>query len=146
MTRNTARLAPVVGLLATCVLPATLDATAAQEAALPPPMQPTGMVCTSGTVSGTGGAGDPITRTFNLTATSGYIATPDGNSVFMWSYDDNTTPPNFQSPGPVLCANQSETVRVNLTNNLPEPTSIMFPGQDSAVVASGGSPGLLTTE
>ena len=35
---------------------------------------------------------------------------------------------------------------VNLTNNLPEASSIVFPGQDTQVTATGGSPGLLTTE
>ena len=37
------------------------------------------MVCTNGTLSGS-------TRTFNLTANTGYIDTPDGNSILMWSY------------------------------------------------------------
>ena len=60
------------------------------------------------------------TRTFNLVAKTGYIETPDGNSVFMWSYANARRPDDghFQSPGPVLCANQGETVRsVNLTNS-----------------------------
>src|SRR5262245_42521302 len=94
-----------------------------------------GMVCTPGTL--TGG-----TRTFDLVAGTGYVQTPDGNSVFMWSYGAA----DFQSPGPVLCANQGETVAVNLTNTLPEPSSIVFPGQDSAVTASGGSAVLVTRE
>ena len=40
---------------------------------------------------------------------------------------------------------QGEAVIVNLTNTLPEPVSVVFPGQQ-AVTATGGSPGLLTTE
>jgi FtsP/CotA-like multicopper oxidase with cupredoxin domain len=100
-----------------------------------------GMVCTPGTVSGG-------THTFNLVAKTGYIDTPDGNSVFMWSYADADAPDSgrFQSPGPVLCATQGQTVVVNLTNNLPEPASIVFPGQDAAVTATGGTAGLLTSE
>jgi FtsP/CotA-like multicopper oxidase with cupredoxin domain len=116
--------------------------------ALPGGAPKIGMVCTPGSVSGS-------THTFELMTSTGYIHTPDGNTVFMWSYA--VAPPNdplgaggvwpdFQSPGPVLCVTQGETVVVNLTNNLPEPASITFPGQDSAVTASGGSAGLLTTE
>jgi hypothetical protein len=99
--------------------------------ALPLNPPPTGMICLNG-------------PSFNLVATSGTINTPDGNSVFMWSYADSSG--QFQYPGPVLCVNQGDTVTVNLTNNLPEPVSIIFPGQDSLVTASGGSAGLFTTE
>jgi FtsP/CotA-like multicopper oxidase with cupredoxin domain len=109
--------------------------------ALPSGAPRIGMVCDPGAVSGT-------THTFNLVAKTGYIDTPDGNSIFMWSYANADAPDNghFQSPGPVLCATQGETVVVNLTNNLAEPTSIVFPGQDAQVTATGGAPGLLTTE
>src|SRR5262249_50670446 len=110
-------------------------------AAQPPGMPATGMVCTPGTVSGS-------THTFNLVAKTGYIDTPDGNSVFMWSYADAAARATgrFQSPGPVLCATQGETVVVNLTNTLPEPSSVVFPGQDAEVTPTGGSAGPLTTE
>jgi FtsP/CotA-like multicopper oxidase with cupredoxin domain len=99
---------------------------------------PTGMVCTNG-------------PTFDLKATSGYISTPDGNSVFMWSYAKN--PGSFQVPGPVLCVNEGDTVTITLTNNLPDPpgaalpenTSMIFPGQ-IGVTTSGGVPGLITAE
>jgi hypothetical protein len=81
--------------------------------------------------------------TFSLTATTGIIQTPDGNSVFMWSYADSSG--QFQYPGPFLCVTQGQTVTINFTNNLPEASSIIFPGQE-AVTATGGTPGLLTTE
>src|SRR5690348_10796002 len=112
-----------------------------RAAALPTGAPRIGMVCTPGTVAG-------AVHTFNLVAKTGYIDTPDGNSVFMWSYANADAPDNgrFQSPGPVLCATQGESVVVNLTNNLAEPTSIVFPGQDAQVSAAGGSAGLLTTE
>jgi hypothetical protein len=108
--------------------------------ALPPNAPKIGMVCTAGTTS----AG---THTFNLVAKPGYTDTPDGNSVFMWSYANVDSPDNshFQEPGPVLCVNQGETVVVNLANTLPEPSSIVFPGQQG-VSTSGGSAGLLTRE
>src|SRR6476659_4544573 len=92
-----------------------------------------GMVCRNGTLVGS-------TRTFNLVANTGVIQTPDGNSVFMWSYANADAPDSgaFQSPGPVLCATQGETIRVNLTNTLTEASSIVFPGQDGAVTSTGG--------
>jgi hypothetical protein len=106
-----------------------------------------GMLCLPGSLSGT-------TRTFNLTADDGHILTPDGNAVYMWSYTNADASPytnvpgngHFQSPGPVLCANQNETIVVNFTNTLPEASSIVFPGQDGAVTATGGSAGLMTQE
>ncbi|HEX6674289.1 MAG TPA: multicopper oxidase domain-containing protein [Actinomycetes bacterium] len=111
--------------------------------ALPPGAPKIGMVCTPGNLAGG-------TRTFNLKTSTGDIQTPDGNSVFMWSYADNDEPDPalraFQSPGPVLCATQGETVVVNLTNNLPEPSSVVFPGQDATVTTTGGTAGLLTRE
>lgn len=111
--------------------------------ALPANSPAGGMICTPGTVSGT-------THTFNLRAGTGYIQTPDGNSIFMWSYADANDPDpalsQFQSPGPTLCVAQGETVVINLTNTLPEPTSIVFPGQDSGVIATGGAAGFMTTE
>ncbi len=89
-----------------------------------------GMVCTNG-------------PTFDLKTASGHIYTPDGNSIFMWGYA--TASGSFQMPGPVLCVNEGQTVTVNLTNNLPEPVSIIFPGQTN-VTSSGGSDGLFTKE
>ncbi|MEU9742504.1 multicopper oxidase domain-containing protein [Micromonospora chersina] len=136
MRQRAQRLVAVVTLAAgtALVVPGPADA-------LPVGAPKIGMVCTPGTVSGG-------TRIFNLVAKTGYIATPDGNSVFMWSYANADAPDSgqFQSPGPVLCVTQGETVVVNLTNNLPEPASIVFPGQDAAVTATGGAAGLLTTE
>ncbi len=81
--------------------------------------------------------------TFNLQTTTGFISLPDGNQVFMWGFAE--TGNAFQAPGPILCVNQGDTVTINLTNTLGEPTSIIFPGQ-MGVTASGGSVGLLTDE
>src|SRR4051812_44628652 len=44
---------------------------------------------------------NPNGNTFLLDATSGYVTTPDGNSVYMWSY--TATGRSFQLPGPTLC-------------------------------------------
>jgi len=70
---------------------------------------------------------------FSLTAQSGYIATPDGNSIYMWSYGPSGA---FQLPGPTLCVTAGVTVTVVLHNTLPEPTSMVFPGQRQ-VLADG---------
>jgi FtsP/CotA-like multicopper oxidase with cupredoxin domain len=98
---------------------------------------------TPGTVECTPGA-----PSFNLIAKDGRIQTPDGNSVYMWGYADDGDDDGagtFQMPGPVLCVTENDVVSITLTNNLDEPTSLVFPGQ-SAVAASGGSPGLLAQE
>ncbi len=118
-------------LLLVCAFTAlVLPATASH---LGPPH--VGMVCTTG-------------PTFDLEATSGYALFPDGNSIFMWSYAPDPTvgsPDPFQFSGPVLCVNEGDMVTVNLTNYLPEPVSIVFPGQ-TGVTASGDALGLLTWE
>jgi len=81
--------------------------------------------------------------TFNLNASSGYIDTPDGDSLLVWGFGEGGG--TMQYPGPTLIVNQGDTVTVNLTNNLPHPVSIIFPGQEG-VVATGGSAGMLTQE
>ena len=135
MTRKMWRLGTVLALAACSLL-----AVPWHGAALPAGFPKTGMVCTPGTVSGG-------THTFNLVTKTGYIETPDGNSVFMWSYANADAPDNghFQSPGPVLCVTQGETVVVNLTNTLPEASSVVFPGQQG-VTTDGGAAGLFTQE
>ncbi len=92
--------------------------------------------------------------TFNLDARQGYIEMPDGNTVYTWSYSEASNP-LFQFPGPTLCVDQGETVRVNFRNPAPvgtlaggvsaDATSIVFPGQ-VGLTASGGAAGLLTQE
>jgi multicopper oxidase len=111
-------------LIATLALAVALVAPGTAGAA------PVGMVCTNG-------------PTFNLTARGGYIQTPDGNSIFMWSYTRSAGGARFQTPGPTLCVNEGDTVTVRLHNTLSKPASIVFPGQER-VSASGGIPGLFT--
>lgn len=80
--------------------------------------------------------------TFNFSAKADHISTGEGNSVMIWGYtiDGNRA----QYPGPTLIVNQGDTVTVNLTNTLPVPTSIVFPGHRAT--AAGGTQGLLTNE
>ncbi len=92
----------------------------------------TTMICTDG-------------PTFNLRATDGYLNTPDGNVLYMWGFADMDGNNSYQNPGPVLCVNEGDTVTINLTNNLPENVSLVFPGQIS-VSSSGGTMGLFAME
>jgi hypothetical protein len=66
-----------------------------------------------------GGNGD---ANYVLTAHDGYILTPDGNSLYMWSYSNGSDA--FQYPGPALCVTQGDTVTITLQNQLPVPTSL----------------------
>jgi len=84
--------------------------------------------------------------TFNLRAMKGNIIADDGKSIFMWGFANAAgVRTRFQYPGPTLIVNQGQSVTVNLTNTLPVPVSIVFPGQTN-VNAAGGVPGLLTRE
>ena len=74
---------------------------------------------------------------FTLKAAGDYILTPDGNSIYMWSYA-NEVGGHFQFPGPTLCVTSGEKVTVVLHNTLPEATSIIFPGQHG-VLANGAA-------
>jgi hypothetical protein len=80
---------------------------------------------------------------FNLTTGAVGISTPDGDSVLIWAYGPSGGP--VQYPGPTLIVNQGQTVTITLTNTLPQPVSMVFPGQ-GPVTASGGAAGLLTRE
>lgn len=66
---------------------------------------------------------------FNLTAAEDYLTTPDGGSVYVWGYGNGNNAA-MQYPGPTLIVNQGDSVVVTLTNNLWQPTSIVFPGQE----------------
>jgi len=79
-----------------------------------------GLWCTHGDLAGT-------TRTFSLTTRTGYILTPDGNSVYMWGLSSGADP--FQHPSPVLCVNEGETITIIVNNTLREDISLIFPGR-----------------
>jgi FtsP/CotA-like multicopper oxidase with cupredoxin domain len=129
-TRRMMRRGLLVLVLVASAVPAYAGAGSAARPIRPAVAAPE-MVCTTG-------------PSFDLRATSGYISTPDGNSIFMWGYGNGATG-DYQDPGPILCVDEGDTVTVNLTNDLPENTSIVFPGQ-TGVTSSGGVPGLLAAE
>lgn len=129
-SKGTAGRVPLALLAAAALLLAPV--WAAPAVATPPPL---GIVCTEQ-------PGDS-TPTFDLETATGYIATPDGNSVFMWGYTVDGG--SFQLPGPILCVTEGDMVTVNLTNNLSEAASIVFPGQ-VGVIHDDPSPGVITGE
>jgi FtsP/CotA-like multicopper oxidase with cupredoxin domain len=125
----------LVGLLAAAILPGTVIGRAKYA---PAAQANLGIVCTTGSNVG----GEVV---FNLTTDTGYYSGPDGNQVFMWGFGNGDATGEFQMPGPILCVNEGDTVRVNLTNSLPDPVSVVFPGQES-VTAGGDQQGLFTWE
>ena len=101
--------------------------------------------------------------TFNLTARAEYLTQPDGAAVYSWGFGCAGAPTgyapsaisgafcmNMQVPGPTLIVTQGDTVKVNLTNNLPTAagnTSILFPGFNvTSSAGAGTAAGLLTRE
>lgn len=80
----------------------------------------------------------------DLYATTGQLTLPGGaGTVPIWGY---TTVPGGPAdlPGPVLIANQGDTITVNLHNNLGEATSLDFQGQSMmpdmvGAAANGGA-------
>ena len=123
-TRRRVIAAIIAGAAVVSALVSPLPASAA-----PPAL---GMVCAPGGPE------------FQLETATGSVATPDGNSVFMWGY--KLEGGQFQMPGPVLCVHEGETVTIALTNNaISEPVSIVFPGQ-TGVTHDDLTPGHLTGE
>lgn len=88
-------------------------------------------------------------KTFKFTAKPGFVSTPEGGRILIWGYANANG--SVQYPGPTLIVNQGDTVTVTLTNALdvPEPVSIVFPGQQVTAIAGIGGPtaqGQLTLE
>lgn len=80
----------------------------------------------------------------DLTAVTDWIYGGDGLAIRIWGYADGAN--RAQYPGPTIFVNQNDTVTITLTNaDIPEPVSIVFPGQ-VGVSASGGTAGVLTQE
>ncbi len=85
------------------------------------------------------------TETFNLCASAGSVTMPDSSVITIWGFSQDTGSgcPAAQLPGPVLQVDEGDTVVVNLTNNLAENVSIVFPGQNLVpdMVGAAGSGG-----
>lgn len=74
---------------------------------------------------------------FDLKATDGRIDMPDGNSIYVWGFAEAAAQ-EAQFPGPTLCVTEGDTVSINLTNELAEDVSMVFPGQEG--VQANGQP------
>jgi FtsP/CotA-like multicopper oxidase with cupredoxin domain len=89
-------------------------------------------------------------REFDLTARSGHITLGDGNTLLAWGYsaDPFTTAAvdtgKIQYPGPTMIVCEGDTVTVRLHNRLPDPVSIVFPGQTGVTTAPAVQNGPLT--
>jgi FtsP/CotA-like multicopper oxidase with cupredoxin domain len=81
--------------------------------------------------------------TCNLWAMAGGTTLPDGASVTVWGYTEMAGGAITQPGGPALIVRQGDVVNVNLTNNLAEPTALLFQGQamipDLEGAAAGGT-------
>ena len=100
-------------------------------------------------IPGISGNAAPGARIFNIAAATDNIVTSDGDSFMMWLYQNLDADPDHpvsrpQYPGPTMIVTEGETVTVNLTNNLPVTTSMVFLGHQ--VVGSGGVSGPLAQE
>jgi FtsP/CotA-like multicopper oxidase with cupredoxin domain len=124
-----------LGVLALAGLAALGVVAARQGHAAGPPSDDSGIVCTSDPAYQ---PGTSHTQSFVLTARTGHISAPDGNTIFMWGFGLGKG--DLQYPGPTLCVNEGDTVRIVLRNTLAEDTSIVFPGQEG-VKADGVAAG-----
>jgi Multicopper oxidase len=106
--------------------PTTLGLLGSVVASATPSFDDTGVAATAYTANTANPVAIPSTSSFVLTATTGYISTPDGNAIFMWGYANGNG--SFQYPGPVLCANEGDNVTITLKDSLPVATSLVFPG------------------
>jgi manganese oxidase len=91
--------------------------------------------------------GAPCTNgpSFNFETKAGYIQAADGVTLYTWGYTTLGSPQEVQYPGPNMVVTEGAVVTVNLKNNLPTATSMIFPGQTD-VTATGGSAGPVAFE
>ena len=76
------------------------------------------------------GASGADAVTYDLVADSTQVSMPDGTIVTMWAFGLQGQTPTV--PGPILEVPSGDSqLVINLTNNLPEPVSIIIPSQPS---------------
>ena len=78
------------------------------------------------------GGGVAFATSYDLVAGQTTATMPDGTVVTMWGYGIVGDPNGITVPGPPLVVTDG-TLTINLTNNLPEPTSIVINGQNTAM-------------
>ena len=67
--------------------------------------------------------------TVNLTAQRSVTTMPDGKVIPMWGFCTTGSCTNAWSVGPTITATPGSSLTINLTNNLPTPTSVVILGQ-----------------
>src|SRR5512139_3176985 len=83
-------------------------------------------------------AGSAAAATYDLVAMPFVKAMPDGTLVTMWGYAMDGAAPVPTAPGPALVVPAGDTsLTVNLRNTLPEPASVVIPGQAMPTDALG---------
>ena len=95
-------------------------------------------VAAAGPIGSTACSDGPLV-TCNLWARTGTLALP-GTSVTVWGFSE-TAVGGPVVPGPTLIVDQGDTVTVNLTNSLTQPTAIVFGGQAMTPDLTGVAPG-----
>lgn len=76
--------------------------------------------------------GAAFATSYDLVAGATTTTMPDGTVVTMWGYGIVGDPNGITVPGPPLVVTDG-TLTINLTNNLPEPTSIVINGQNTTM-------------
>jgi len=81
---------------------------------------------------------------FDLYAKQAQISTPDGDSIEIWGFSEDTNSV-AQYPGPTLIVDEGDTVVITVHNSdVPDDVSLLFPGQDQvSKTCSFASPGTL---
>jgi len=101
-----------------------------------------GIAAAAGPITSTACTTVGTITTCNLWAKTGTLVLPGTTPVTTWGFADSLGG-SPSVPGPVLVANQGDSVTVNLTNNLAAATSIVFDGQamvpDLTGVAAGAT-------
>lgn len=94
----------------------------------------------------------PTTINIELCAKAGNTTMPDNTTIPIWGYalkpantpcSDNSVTASL--PGPVIEATTGDTLNITLYNELPEATSLLFPGQDEPPDMTGIAPGSTKT-
>jgi len=75
------------------------------------------------------GVSSAQTTAVNLTARRMSTTLPDGTTVPMWGFCTTGSCTNAWAPGPTITVPAGSNLTINLTNNLPAPTSLVILGQ-----------------
>lgn len=87
---------------------------------------------------GGSGGGDGVVTTLQLNMTAALFEMIDGQTVFVWAFEDPQGGPRM--PGPLIQVQEGEAIRIFVTNTLPEDHAFAIPGVvESGVIAPGAT-------